>query len=98
MFPVEPQFYSICFAQSSPLLGFIAGPRGEALHLPMETFILGSHQCFRFMFVMGKSKWLIAPPKKRKELGKQPPSNELKHEYSTIVQYMPYCVCLALAI
>jgi hypothetical protein len=39
--------------------------KGEALHLPMETFILGSHQSFRFAFVMGQSKWLNAPPKKK---------------------------------
>jgi hypothetical protein len=37
----------------------------ETLHLPMETFILGSHQSFRFVFVMGQSKWLIAPQKKK---------------------------------
>jgi len=54
----------------------------------METFILGSHQSFRFVFGMGQSKWFIAP-RKKKELGKQPPSNELEHEYTTIVQNMP---------
>jgi hypothetical protein len=54
MFPVEPHFYSIFFAQISPLLSFIAGPRGRLL--PMETFILERHQSFRFVFVMGQSK------------------------------------------
>jgi hypothetical protein len=62
--------------------------KGEALYLPMETFILGSHQSFRFVFVMGQPKWLIVQ-KIKKELGKQPPSNELKHEYTTMLQYTP---------
>jgi len=29
MFPLEPHFYSICFAQSYPLLSSRAGPRGR---------------------------------------------------------------------
>ncbi len=42
---------------------------------------------FYVCFFVGQSNWLIAPKKKKKTLGKQPPSNELKHEYTTIVQY-----------
>jgi len=58
------------------------------LHLPMETFILGSEQSFRFVFVMANENGSL-PEKKKKNLGSNPPSNELKLEYTTIVQYMP---------
>jgi hypothetical protein len=46
----------------------------------------------------GPIKMAHCPPKKKKKTREATPSNELKHEYTTIVQYMPYCVCLALAI
>jgi len=41
----------------------------------------------------GPIKMAHCPPKK-KELGKEPPSNELKHEYTTIVEYIPI-LCFA---
>jgi len=41
VFPVEPRFNPICFAQSSPLLTYIAGPKGKAIFLSMESSALG---------------------------------------------------------
>ncbi len=39
-----------------------------ALHLSIESFILGSVHSFNsFFFVMGQSNWLIAPKKKKKK-------------------------------
>jgi hypothetical protein len=42
VFSIAPHFNPICFAQSSPLLTYIGGPKGEALHLYIEFSILGS--------------------------------------------------------
>ncbi len=81
-------FHMLC-PKLSPSQLYRWAKGAETLHLAMETFIQGRHQSIRFVFVMGQSKWLIAPKKKKKNLGKQPPSHELKHEYTTIVQYMP---------
>jgi hypothetical protein len=39
--PNSFSLYPICFAQSPPLLTYIAGPKGEALHPSIESFILG---------------------------------------------------------
>jgi hypothetical protein len=36
------------FAQSPPLLTYIGGPKGEALHLSIESSILGSLHSFNF--------------------------------------------------
>jgi len=42
VFPIAPHFNPICLAQSPPLLIYIAGPKGEVLHLSIESSILGS--------------------------------------------------------
>jgi len=42
MFPIAPHPNPICFAQSPSLLTYIAGPKGEALHLSRESSIMGS--------------------------------------------------------
>jgi hypothetical protein len=43
---------------------------------------------FQAFGVMGQSKWLIAPPKtKKQKIGKHLASNELKHEYTPIHIY-----------
>jgi hypothetical protein len=39
VFPIAPCFNPMCFAQSPPLLAYIAGPKGEALHLSIESSI-----------------------------------------------------------
>jgi hypothetical protein len=48
VFPIAPHFSPICFAQSPPLLTCIAGPKGEALHLSIESSILGGLHSFIF--------------------------------------------------
>ncbi len=49
VFPIH--FNPICFAQSPPLLTYIGGPKGKALHLSIESFILGSlHGCNFFLW------------------------------------------------
>jgi hypothetical protein len=59
-------FNLIFFALSFQIIYIWA--RGEALHLPIETSILGSLKSFRVFFfllllLMGSSKWLIAEKK-----------------------------------
>jgi len=68
VFPIALCFNFICFAQSPPLLTYISGPKGEALHLSIESSILGSLHSFNsFFFVaMGQSTWLIAKKGKKK--------------------------------
>jgi len=41
VFPIAPCFNHIHCAQSPPLLTYIGGPKGEALHLLIESSILG---------------------------------------------------------
>ncbi len=67
-----PRFNPLCFAQSPPLLTYIGGPNGEALHLSMESSILGSLHSFNFFVVMGQSNWLIAKKKKKVGLVRHP--------------------------
>ncbi len=61
VFLIAPRFNPIYFAQSPPLLTYVGGPKGEAVHLSMESSILGSLHGFQlFFFVMGQSNWIIA--------------------------------------
>jgi len=54
VFLIAPRFNHICFAQSPPLLTYIAGMKGEALHLSIESSILGESP--RFQLVIGPSQ------------------------------------------
>ncbi len=47
VFPIAPCFNPICFAQSPPLLTYIGGPKGEALHLSIESSIFVSLHSFK---------------------------------------------------
>jgi hypothetical protein len=71
VFPIAPFSNPVCFAQSPPLGTYIGGPKGEALHLSIESSISGSLHSFNIFifFVMGQSNWLIAPKKKEKRVG-----------------------------
>jgi hypothetical protein len=60
LFPIAPHFNPTCLAQSPPLHTYIGEPKGEALHLSIESSILGYLHSFNFFFVMGQSNWLIA--------------------------------------
>jgi hypothetical protein len=53
------------------------------------NFYLGEAPEYQVCVCDGPIKMAHCPQKKKKNLGKQPPSHELKHEYTTIVQYMP---------
>jgi len=66
MFPVEPHFYSICFAQSSPLISFIAGSRGSALHRQW-SFYFGEPPMFQVYVCDGPIKMAHCPPIKKKK-------------------------------
>jgi hypothetical protein len=63
--PIAPGFNPICFAQSPPLLTYIAGPKEMALWLSIESPVLGSLYSFNFCCVIGRSNWLIAKNIKR---------------------------------
>ncbi len=41
VFPIAPRFNPICFAQRPPLLTYIAGLKGKALHLSIGYSIFG---------------------------------------------------------
>ncbi len=48
VFPIAPRFNPTCRAQSPPLLTYIGEPKGEALHLSVESSILGNLHSFNF--------------------------------------------------
>jgi hypothetical protein len=43
----------------------MGGPKGQALHLLIESSILGEPPWFQHFFGMGESKWLIAKTKQK---------------------------------
>jgi hypothetical protein len=57
----------------------------KTLYPPIETSILKASNVFFWFFflvIMGQLNWLIA--QEQKKLGKHPPSNGLKYQYTTI--------------
>jgi hypothetical protein len=56
VFPIAPCFNPICFAQSPPLLTYIGGPKGEALHLSIESSVFVSLHSFN-SFLLGPIKF-----------------------------------------
>jgi hypothetical protein len=62
VFPKAPCFNPICFEQSPPLLTYIGEPKWEALHLSIESTILGSLHSFNFFFFCdGPIKFTVFP-------------------------------------
>ncbi len=57
VFPIAPHFNPICFAQSPLLLTYINGPKGEALNLSIEYYIMGSLHSFNFFFFCNGPIW-----------------------------------------
>jgi hypothetical protein len=71
VFPIAACFNLICFAQSPALLTYIGGPKGEALHLSIESSILGSLQFLNiFFFLIGNKKLANLKKKKKKKKGR----------------------------
>ncbi len=66
VFPIAPCFNAICFAQSPPLLTYIGGQNGEALHLSRKSLFLGSLHCF---FFLQWANQIGSLQKKRKRVG-----------------------------
>jgi hypothetical protein len=85
VFAITPHFNPICFAQSPPLLTYIGGPKGKALHLSIESSILGSLHSF---FAMGQSNWFIAT-KKKVGFVKHPPLINMKQ----VIKYPQFIGC-----
>jgi hypothetical protein len=56
VFPIAPRLNHICFAQSPPLLTYIGGPKEEAIHLSIESSILGEPPYFQIYFCNGPIK------------------------------------------
>jgi len=77
VFPIAPHFNPICFAQSPPLLTYIGGLKGEALHLSKESSILGGLHRFNFL-LMGQSNWLIGKKKEKVGLVRHPQLYNMK--------------------
>ncbi len=59
VFPIAPHFNPICFAQSPPLLTYIAGPKGMALHPSVESFYFGEPPQIQLPFAVGQSNPLV---------------------------------------
>jgi hypothetical protein len=74
VFPIAPGFNPTCFAQNPPLLTYIGGPKGEALHLFIESSILGGSIVSTF-FCDGRIK-LAHCKKKRSWTCEASPTNE----------------------
>jgi hypothetical protein len=66
-FPIALCFNPICFALSPPLLTYIGGPKGEALHLFIESFILRSLHNFNVILQWANQIGSLQT-KKKKEL------------------------------
>jgi hypothetical protein len=66
VFLVAPRFNLICFAHSPPLLTYIGRPKGEALHLFIESSLLGSLHSFNFSFFLSWANQIGSLPKKKK--------------------------------
>jgi hypothetical protein len=66
VFRVAPHFNPICFAQSPPLHTNIGGPKGETLHHPIESSILGSLHKLTF-FCAGPIKLTHCKKKRKKK-------------------------------
>ncbi len=63
VFPIAARFNPICFAQSPPLLTYIGGPKGRALHLSIGSSMMGSLHS-SICFAMGQSNWISLQTKK----------------------------------
>jgi hypothetical protein len=63
--PTAPRFNPICFAQSPPLLTYIGGQKGEALHLSREFLFLGRLCSFNFFLQWGNQIGSLQKKKKK---------------------------------
>jgi hypothetical protein len=63
---IAPRFNPIYFAQSPPLLTYLGGPKGEALHLSIKYCILGSLYSFNFYFFCNGPIKLVHSKNKKK--------------------------------
>jgi hypothetical protein len=69
VFPIAPRFNPLCFAQSPPLLNYIDGPKGQALHLSIESsknLGIGLHSSFQLFFFRDGPIKLAHDPQKKK--------------------------------
>jgi hypothetical protein len=76
VFPIAPCFNPICFAQSPPLLTYIAGPKEKTLDLSIESFIFGEALWFQFHYATDQSNWFIVKKKYKVELVRHPQTNK----------------------
>jgi hypothetical protein len=91
VFPIASCFNPICFARSPPLLTYIAGPKGEALHLYVEASILGSLHSFNFVFLcfFGMGSFFKLARCKKKGVGL------VKHPQILYINSLGLSVCLS---
>jgi hypothetical protein len=67
--PNKTSLYPIYFAQSSPLFTYLGEPNVPS---SQRNYYFGEPSKFQFFFwVVGQSKWPIAPKKQKTKLGKQ---------------------------
>jgi hypothetical protein len=77
VFLIAPRFNLICFAQSPLLLTYIGRPKGEALHLSIESSLLGSLHSFQILFWSWANQIGSLPNLKKKKswTSDAPPTN-----------------------
>jgi len=67
VFPIAPHFNPMGFAQSPPVLTYIGGPKGEALHLSIESSILGSLHSFNLFLQWANQSGSLGEKKNQKK-------------------------------
>jgi hypothetical protein len=67
VFPIAPRLNPLCFAQSPLPFTYIGGPKGEVLHLSIESSILGGGSIVSISFCYGPIK-ITRSKKKRLDL------------------------------
>jgi len=95
VFPIAPHFNPICFAQNPPLLTYIGGPKGEALHLSIESFVLGSLGSFNsFLRWANQIGWL---QKKKVGLVRHPQLINMKqNKYPQLLRRILQYICFGM--
>jgi hypothetical protein len=75
VFSMVPRFNPICFAQSLPLLTYIHGQKGEALHLSTESSISRSLHSFNLFLQLANQIGSFQKTKKKSWTCEAPPTS-----------------------
>ncbi len=88
VFPIAPHFIRVCFAQSPPLLTYLGGPKGEALHLSQNLLFWGAFIVSTF-FLQWANQIGSLQQQKKVALMRQPQLINMKH----VIKYPRFVGC-----